>query len=435
MILNSFPIYTIIIFLYLYIPFVVISGVTIHLPYYYDLGLILIFFIKFKTKNISKNYLFILLLYSLGYIWILIISAINSTIDYDMQLIYLNGYSTFFSAYSLAYLLKNSKTIGSSHVIFAVFISGFIHSIIMALAFFIEPFKNILYSVIPLSDKGQGFILKSVRSPGLTSGAGDSLSVAQACTLIFGIVHLFNFRKKINFIKLVLYSISFSFIILSIFLSARTGFVILVLGAIVIILNKILSPKFFVFNKRTLYILIFLIPMGILLISTVVLFISNSSYQKMAYRAFELYFNYMESGDIYTSSTNNLKEMYFLPSSKLQTYFGDGNFGRDSNLPKIKSDIGYVRTIFGSGIVGTFLIYFWLIYILIICFKYRKNDTNMALLIFFIIFSIIIFNFKVFHFASKRITFKMLILIFSYLLLGTNSLKTTIDGIIPSNKK
>jgi hypothetical protein len=68
---------------------------------------------------------------------------------------------------------------------------------------------------------------------------------------------------------------------------------------------------------------------------------------------FEYYYNFKETGEFTTSSTENLKEMIKMPSSFLTYILGDGYFTDPNTSFFYKGiDIGYLRLIYYSGIIG-----------------------------------------------------------------------------------
>lgn len=397
-----------------------------YLPYLYPLLFVFLsFLLLFKIKLINKKALFFIALLFFSYAWVLLISGINSKLDTDILLTYINGLLSFIaSTFIVRIIYKNHYNNTSNTVIYAIYMSGFIHGVIMILSFLFPFFRNFLYSFVSLGNIGEIFVETMTRSPGLSSGGGDSLSVIQAIALIFGMHYYFKIEKHVSFIKSIIYLISFLVLIFSIFLSARTGLVILLFYLLFSLLIRIFSffkklsiNQFFLFKVSLISI--------ILIIITPVFFnlIMESEYSRFGTRAFELYFNYIESGELGTSSSENLKNMYFLPQNKLHLWFGDGNFGRNGIYSYIPSDVGYVRMIFGGGIIGTTLMFIPLLYIYILCFFHRMSNNTLSTLVTITILVILITNIKVFHYLAFRESFKVLFLLFSTYLIAFNNEK------------
>lgn len=76
---------------------------------------------------------------------------------------------------------------------------------------------------------------------------------------------------------------------------------------------------------------------------------------------FEWYFewlnNYLQYGSFSSGSTDAIKEMYFFPDDMMSLMIGEANFGRTPGMPYIPSDVGYVRAVFGVGLVGALLLF------------------------------------------------------------------------------
>lgn len=404
-------------FMYFYVPFINIHGVNIRLPYVFEAVLILSFILILHLKRVPVELFLLVGLYMIGFFWVRIISVLNATDDINFFLIHVNGAISILSAYVITSLFYNryGKTT-SQVIIYAIFLSGIIHAIIMVSAFFIEPFRVALYSIVPLNERGERFVNKMVRSPGLTSGSSFSLAIFQASTLIFGLIFLLNVKTKIGYIRLGFYLLGFILLLVSVFLSARVGLIVVSVGVLMVVFEKILNSKLIYIKKYTVKKFATIILLSAVLIPILVVLILKSPYQIFANRAFEIFINYVESGEIYTTSTNTLKEMFFLPNNSSQTVIGDGNFGRDESLPYIRSDVGYVRLIHGAGILGTFFIFLWLLYVIFIAAKYNKIGNQISLLIIFLGLIIFLVNLKSLHFAARNQTFRAIFICFFCLL-------------------
>ena len=72
-----------------------------------------------------------------------------------------------------------------------------------------------------------------------------------------------------------------------------------------------------------------------------------------------MFINYQESGDIQTSSTEAMKDMYVFPDNIKTWLIGDGKMVNNDNSYYMHTDIGYSRLIFYFGI---FITIFYLLY-------------------------------------------------------------------------
>lgn len=409
--------YHALIFLFLFIPYIKVGGLILHLPYYYLFVFSILFIIIFSFGVVAKEYFYILFLFSLSYFWILAVSATNGVIDLQMQIDYFNAFLVTLGAFGLSiFIVKRFGSESGAFLVRAIYFSGVAHAVIMVLVFFVEPLRELLYSFVVLGEKGQEFVDNLYRSPGLTTGGGDALSVVQATSLVFGLYYLISLQKKTPFSSILLHLSFYSVLFLSILLSARTGLVVLALGIFMLGIRHIcLMLKKGKLSKDTIIKFICIFIAVSIILPALYLELMESSYSRFARRAFELYNNFIEYGVIETSSTQHLKKMYFLPELDMSIFFGDGNFGRDISLGIINSDVGYIRVIFGAGIFGLLLFYVPLV---LVFFYFRKRAVFYSLLfpIKFIVLMLLVVNLKVYHLYGAGVGFKIFLLIVSVLI-------------------
>lgn len=88
------------------------------------------------------------------------------------------------------------------------------------------------------------------------------------------------------------------------------------------------------------------------IIFIVLLFLSQFIDSGPLYEAFEIFRNIASDSSVSTRSTSAVIDMVILPTH-LDTYiYGDGRFYSDSGLFYMGTDIGYLRILFFSGIIG-----------------------------------------------------------------------------------
>ncbi|PMM08649.1 hypothetical protein BCT63_03685 [Vibrio kanaloae] len=141
--------------------------------------------------------------------------------------------------------------------------------------------------------------------------------------------------------------------------------------------------------------------------------LSQSDYVKLFLRVFELFLSYFTTGEATTTSTNDLGTMFFFPQDEMHLLFGDGNFGRYNENRIIESDVGYVRFIFGSGILGTLLVYGTIMAISTILFS-RTESYYGRFVVLFVSSSLFIMNVKVLHYFGSALVIKLFFLIFFF---------------------
>lgn len=409
--------YHVLVFLFLFIPYVRVGGSVLHLPYFYLFLFAVIFFAIFFTKGVSREYLYVSMLVVASYLWVLWISLWNGMFDADMQLNYLNAFLAMFGAFGLSLLLVRRFDAGSAlFLVKSIYFSGVAHAIIMIVAFFFAPAREVVYSFVVLGDTGQEFIENLYRAPGLTTGGGDSLSIIQATALVFGIYYLVTLRNRVSLLALLFHLTFLIFLVISVLLSARTGSVIVMLG-----LFLLGSMHFFLMLRDGKSSRTTLMKVGLLLgvfsfsLPALYLWFMSSEYPRLAMRAFELYINWAEYGELKTSSTEQLKTMYFLPKSEMHLLFGNGNFGRDAALGIIPSDVGYVRVWFGGGILGIMMFYMP-IFLMVAYFAKRAMITKLFFPLIFISALLLLVNAKVYHLYGAHVGLKVLLLIVGILI-------------------
>ena len=97
------------------------------------------------------------------------------------------------------------------------------------------------------------------------------------------------------------------------------------------------------------------------------IFIKQSYYDQVVLQvlphAFEFFYNFYVTGDFYSKTTNVIfSDMLVLPDNVTTWMIGDGcwvNPVVEGNY--IASDIGYIRLLFYSGLLGSLLLYSWLL--------------------------------------------------------------------------
>lgn len=409
--------YHVLVFLFLFIPYVRVGSFVLHLPYFYLLSFAAIFLAVFCTRGVSREYLHVSMFIVASYSWVLWVSLWNGKFDMDMQVNYLNAFLVMFGAFGLSLILAQRFNAGSAlFLVKSIYYAGVAHAIIMIVAFFLPLAREVIYSFVVLGDTGQEFIENLYRAPGLTTGGGDSLSVIQSTALVFGIYHLVTLRNRVSSLALLLHLAFFILLVISVLLSARTGVVIFVLG-----LGLLGSMHFGLmlrdgkFSRATLVKLGLLLGIFSLSLPALYVWVMNSEYSRLAMRAFELYINFAEYGQLGTSSTEQLKNMYFLPDSEKHFLFGDGNFGRDTSLGIIPSDVGYVRVWFGGGIVGL-VVFYMPIVLMAVYFAKRAAITKLFFPLIFISSLLLLVNVKVYHLYGAHVGLKVLLLIVGILI-------------------
>lgn len=414
-------------FLFVFSPHMNVVGIPIPLPYLINLLFIsYVLFIVSKRRYIDRELFYIITIVLIALAYLFFNALIRSYIDAEIMSIIAVGLINIVSSYCLSEIYTKHFRINSANkFIEHVFYATSFHALIMVTTFFIPSFSNAIYSVVVLSDVGKGFIELGVRSPGLTGSGGDHLSVIQALGFAFGYSLLIrkNHSLKMSFVICIGLFLNF----FSIMLSARSGYVLLVPAMLYLtyvhLWNANVSSLLRIRMKPLIFMVVSCFSLALIIMAIFTTF-SDSPYVRLFNRTFEFLITYQSTGEFSTSSTDAMSDMYFLPTQSLDLIFGLSDFGRnESTRYYLDSDIGYVRSIYGSGILGTTLIFSifpWIIY------RVRRLDLNsdnygLVKIIMITIAFIIIFNFKVFHLFSHRQTFKVLFTSFFIVMLMSKS--------------
>ena len=228
---------------------------------------------------------------------------------------------------------------------------------IISICFFLFPelYNNYL-SIITISDYAEQ--TSSSLSKYRLVGASTKVQYANAAThygiTLWGIIFLI--KQKNNFFstyRIISYLIITILVVAGIF-SGRTFLVIILLTIVYLFLlnkkkhNRILRTGL---DFISIFCPVFIVS-GFLISY---IFITNP----MAIDwAFEMFINLSESGEISTNSTDTLGSMWHIFPDNFKTWIlGDGKAYAELGY-YVASDVGYIRSIFYWGLLGTFSYYF-----------------------------------------------------------------------------
>lgn len=358
------------------------------------------FYLFIRKGRLEKSIFYILLLMAVAFIYLAVVSMIGDFQDTSILKAILLGYIIIFASYSVVYIFRSLY--GSDFVkmlLLNIFIAGVLHSVIMILTVLYPIFAEFLYQHIVISDRSEESLNLNIRVPGIIYSGFSFLSTSNAMITLIGIVYLFESLNKYNFYRTLFLALGIITTVIGIFLSGRTGQVVLVFGVIFYFIwnlyRRRLLKKIMLKQITTFALIFLLLCFYLIYIFDLYLYTDNIKL------TFEMFYNFSETGRLSTKTTDELMENhYFFPSSLSGLLFGSSNFGRSGFLPYIPSDVGYVLFIHGAGICGFILSYSF--YLLIIVYAYKLKDKNPMLLFLIIYFVFVIFiaNLKDFYFIS-----------------------------------
>jgi hypothetical protein len=331
------------------------------------IGLFLFLRVCAKGKLNKK----ILLFYGYGILIFLIgcISTIvfNKTYELNLALskgIYILLYS--FGAYLIVFLMKRISVTFSFYTLLEWMIYISLIQSIISIMFFLFPSIFEIYSNLIVHDEHKIESLRMFRLIGI----GDTMFANAAVRygiVIWGTILLYKqensfFSRHIFFYYLIISL----FCIVGIF-SGRIFFLMLLMTIFYI---------FFLNGRKNIFLsckeIIYFFSLISIIVMIVILYLLFTDNEKIINWAFELFLNIGNNGTLETDSTNDLQEMYLFPDNVKTWLIGDGRSTDDGYSGfYMKTDVGYIRSLFYWGLIGCIIYYF-------IQYKFYEILKNMA---------------------------------------------------------
>jgi hypothetical protein len=347
-----------------------------------SLGLAALFVVNKKVRSKSAELGgFPIFLFYLALIYSIIIVITSTDQELYHPLRFLRIGINYLASYALCGLFY--RQFGQDfldHLLEFIFWAVAIHGLILVMQYVNPDFRQFLYDVSGNPNE------KITRVTGLTISYGI-LSITQG----FGVVvAIFLRRDKWAYWKKVLFIPAFTIMVLSLFLSGRSG--LYLMTAITIIAIPIH------FRQTILNLRFFLLLAGVIIL---LFFTPRLIPDEVVYRfqvwtqphILEPITSYQERGTFISGSVETvITEMYFLPKDWKTLVFGSSISGRDSIY--IASDVGYVLQIFGLGIIGTAIIVVFYIYSLIIAWRWWPYNHTIAYLLLSLTIALLVLNGK-----------------------------------------
>ena len=201
-----------------------------------------------------------------------------------------------------------------------------------------------------IMDQGQDFYKKGHRLYGL-GAALDPAGIRFSVVLTL-MAHQIASNEEVRTRGWLLASYMFSFAVIMIIGSviSRTTMVGVILGSVYMALSLIRLRKggFITFRLMRLFVLFFLF-LGIIVGVTIFLYKSSETFEEYLRFGFEAFFNWVETGEFHTTSTDTLNnEMWVWPTEFRTWMIGRGTLGVFQN----NTDIGYCNFILYCGLIG-----------------------------------------------------------------------------------
>jgi hypothetical protein len=301
-----------------------------------------------------------------------------------------------------------------------IFWSTVFHGLIMLLQFVSIDFRDFSYQYTVDSRALLGARYEYSMA-GLTNGGGAQLSVYQSFGSLIGI-HLLGTRKEGE--SWVWLACGLGATVVSIFLSGRSGLLSLLLfGPIVALRNT--SPLYI----RTRFVKTAVIASLVALVASIFVLLGSfgddesfDSVSAIALRSNDVFLLGGEDSAYSELATAHL----FLPDDLDTFIFGNPRLiAKDQNGYDrlLDSDIGYVRLLFGYGVLGSTLHYLFYIYLIMTTIKLtnRGYSRDYAFLVLVMCIAILFFNWKEIFVFTRMGFSQVLLAFFALILLGRDS--------------
>ena len=373
------------------------------------------FYLKKEKNIIINNLLRVLILSSIFLI------ARQSTIFFqDITIIndLILGFINFFACfYFVKVYIRLNKININKKLLDDIYFIGLIHSIIVVSTFLFPSFKSFLYEYIWITPKALKYLLgesSGYRFQGIVQSGFSYLSTTHALFFILGVIKNKGYLNSSLFV-IIKNIISQSIILLSIILIGRTGLIIVFISFMVIVSYGLFNLiKRLTITKRAIKNSYIFVVLFIIIIN----FIDLGNYERQIKFAFEYYYQFSETGILGTGSTDHLlKNEYFLPNNILEILFGTGAYAFGSHKYAVLRDVGWVRFISGSGILGIIIAYAIYFYSTYYAFKYFRIQSHLAS--FIIIYSILLIplNLKDYYYLNVGSLSVFFIILFTFSIL------------------
>lgn len=313
-----------------------------------------------------------------------------------------------------------------------VYVTVVVHGLIIIFQFIIPPFRDFTYAI--LYDSNVLESNKAFRMPGLAGAGGAQVSAVQGLGFFIGVYLALTKRRYFPFI------IGNILLVVSFLLTGRTGVVLIAIAALYwltfILLDQkkiwqVRRPRLTVVGLLGIVAVVILVIRGVSFMSSA--YEENPIFQRAVDRTFETYNNYEETGKFSDSTLQALGQMYVIPESIALLIFGDSQL-YDNTSGRYQSDIGYIRLLWGYGLVGLIahIAFYLLMGFLILQRRVRQvmGVRNVAFGIWFLI-AIFVLNYKEpFFFVRMSYPISLVAIMGLYLLTRSSMV---IDG-VPSDR-
>lgn len=312
----------------------------------------------------------------------LVIVLLHGALDVQVAMRSLRALINFLGALALAgiYYERFGRCF-FNRIIRDIYLALVAHAGIMLAMFYSAPFRTMIYQATSAHDYVNlaSPFLDGLRICGLTYGLSQTSVLQMLGLLMLPVVA----RGCQTLTGKILSIIGAPLLVLSILISGRSGLMMSLFFVPVYLLGLLLlktgdhSPARLAGKLLT----------NVLVIVVICLLVwSSIGYlpQKFADYSLNHAQEIFSALQLYGPTVENISEMFFLPDSWLEVFFGSSNLNH-GDFESVQSDVGWVKTIFAVGLLGSILMLAPYILALIQAWRCRffsQEITLMSLLVF-----------------------------------------------------
>lgn len=310
--------------------------------------------------------------------------VVSGTFDFQVCKSYLSFILFYIpGAFGIVHILK--KYWNGVEILKIIIFVTVIQAVIIIIMMVNPGIKDFLFSLLR---DGSARIEKNISSGGFrflgfAFNSTWDLAIVQSIGIMLICVLFKTDKNEIN-IKNALF---FILLAISVFLSGRTGMLGIVFGFLIIIIPSNLKEMPFVkMTKFITKIFMVILPLFFFAKSFIPDSVVDIVETNVLPWAFEMFLN-DNGGKLETNSSNELKEMYFMPPVKT-LIVGDALYVNpyDNTRYYMDTDAGYMRHVLFYGIFGCFLTAVLYVMIFYQMFNFSRTITNLKSLRLFVVF-------------------------------------------------
>lgn len=331
-----------------------------------------------RTSDIGKD-MFGVTVFAMLFSLVSYLSVVyNNTTDMAYATYFISMWVWVGAAYCIIELIRKVHGRTSLQLIFHYFAWVCVIQLCLALIIDSVPsFQNIVDTYI---SQNKEYLHETKRLYGI-GAAFDTAGIRFSCALL-GLSYLITHKPSSYW--LWFYWIMFVFIVIVGNMMSRTTIIGVVLSLIYMLVYRFkLNP--YLSKRRLQSAFIWLAGLSLLVAFLVSKYNQSADFQHDLRYAFEGFFNYVESGEWETSSTNRLKTMLRWPDNFKTWIIGDGWFDNPDDPGSFYkyTDIGYLRLIYYSGLIGliSFISMFFFV-VIRLCIKWPNEKLLFVFYIF-----------------------------------------------------